>query len=67
MAARFFEQVFVGMGQQHDWLFRVIDDFVGEIRLVVENQRDVVFAGNVFRRDDGEFVPGNVAFETKCS
>jgi hypothetical protein len=41
----------------------MIDNFVGEIRLIVENQRDVVCARNVFGSDDRELVPGNVAFE----
>ena len=36
----------------------MIDYFVGEIRLVVENQCDVVLAGNIFGGDDGEFIPG---------
>ena len=63
VAARFFQQILVRMRQQHDRFFRMIDDFVGEIRLIVEDQRDVVFAGNVFGGDDGELVPGNVAFE----
>ena len=67
VAARFFEQVLVRVGQQHDRLFRMIDDFVGEIRLIVEDQGDIVFAGDIFRGNDGEFVPGNVACETKCS
>ena len=35
------------MRQQHDRLFRVIDDVVGQVRLIVEDQRDAVAAGNV--------------------
>src|ERR1700694_1184572 len=45
----------------------MIYDFVGEIRLIVENQGDIVLTklqtADVLRGDDGEFIPGNVAFE----
>src|SRR3989440_9074209 len=51
------------MREQNDWLFRMIHNFVGQVRLIVENQRDVVFAWDVFGRNDREFVPGQVAFE----
>ena len=51
------------MGEENYWLFRVIDKLVGEVRLVVENQCDVILTGNIFGGDDGEFVPGNVTFE----
>src|SRR5207249_3335182 len=46
--------------------FRMIDDFVGEVRLVVENQRDIVFTGDVFRGNDREFIPRNIAVRTAC-
>src|SRR2546423_1039442 len=59
MTARFFKQIFVSMSEQNDWLFRMIDDLVGEIRLVVENQRDIVLARNIFGSNDREFVPRN--------
>ena len=32
----------VGVREQHDRLFGVIDDVVGEVRLIVEDQRDAV-------------------------
>src|ERR1041384_7438670 len=35
----------------------------GEKRLIGKNQCDVICARNIFRRDDGELVPRNVAFE----
>jgi hypothetical protein len=41
----------------------MIDELRGEIRLIVEDQRDVVCARDVFRRDDGEFMPWNIARE----
>src|SRR2546430_13261614 len=47
------------MREQNDWLFRMVNSFVGEIRLIVENQSDVVLARNVSGRNDREFVPGN--------
>src|SRR5438132_10369152 len=53
------------MSKQDDWFFRVVYDFIGEIWLVVENQCDIVFAGDIFRRDDREFVPGN-GVRTAC-
>ncbi len=55
------------MSQQHDWLFRVINAVLGEVRLVVEDQRDIVLPklqiADVLRGDDGEFIPRNVAFK----
>src|SRR5258705_11900909 len=39
----------------------MVDNFIREIRLVIENQCNVIFAGDVFRGDDGELVPGDVA------
>src|SRR5687767_3300881 len=46
--------------QQHR-LFGVIDETVGEIWLVVENQRDVICAGHVLSSDDRELIPWYVA------
>src|ERR1044071_1314170 len=63
VTARFFEQVLVRMSEQHDRLFRVIDELRGEIRLIHQDERDAVFARNVFGRDDDEFVPRDVAFK----
>src|SRR5438093_12562615 len=37
----------------------MIDDLIGEARLVVENQRDGILSRNVWRRDDDELVPRN--------
>src|SRR5439155_1124438 len=54
------------MSQQNDRLFWMIDDFVGEVRLVVENQRHIVFTGDVFRGNDREFIPRNIAVRTAC-
>ena len=49
-AAGLLEQVLVRVREQHDRLLGVIDDVVGEARLIVEDQRDAVGAGNVARR-----------------
>ena len=49
-AARLFEQILVGMREQHDGFFRMIDDIVGEARLVVDDQRDFIFARGYRRR-----------------
>ena len=50
----------VRVREQHDRLFGVVDAVVGEARLVVDDERDAVDAGNVGGRDDDELVPGNV-------
>ena len=42
----------IGMGDEDDGLFRMIDLLEGEIRLVVGDQLDAVAAGNVGRGDD---------------
>ena len=63
IAPRFFEPVLVLMSEQNDWLFGMIHKVVGKIRLVVEDQRNIVLAGNVFRGNDRELIPRNLAFE----
>jgi len=45
------------MCKQNDGFFRVIDDTVGQAGLIVEYERDAVFAGNVLGRYDDEFGP----------
>jgi hypothetical protein len=49
------------VSEEHDGLFRMVYGAVGEIGLIVENQGDVIGAGNVFGSDYDELVPGNVA------
>ena len=51
------------MSEKQDGLFGMIYKVGSEIRLIVEDQSDVVCAGDVFRGDYRELVPGNVAFE----
>ena len=53
----------IGVREQHDRLFGMIDDVVGEIGLVVEDQRDAFVPGNVGGGDDDELVPGDVGLE----
>ena len=43
-------KIFVRVSEQNDRLFRMIDDFVGEVRLIVEDQRDVIFARECLSR-----------------
>ena len=44
-------------------LFRMIDKFRGQIRLIERDESHGILAGNVFRGNDSEFVPGNSVFE----
>ena len=53
------ERLPVGMREQHNRLLGVVDVCMGEVRLVVEDQRDDVAAGDVGRGDDREFIPGD--------
>src|SRR5712692_8695777 len=59
----FFKQVFVRVREQNHRLFGMVHDAVGEIRLVMRNQRHEVLAGDVLRRNDGEFIPGDALAE----
>src|ERR1043166_6557061 len=59
MTACLFEQVLIVMREQKDWLFRMIHNFVGQVRLIVENQCDIVLARDIFGRNDREFIPRN--------
>ena len=65
--ARLLEQLAIGMRQQHDGLFRMVDAIGGQARLVVEDERDAVGAGNVSRGDDDEVGPGDVRLEARCA
>jgi hypothetical protein len=49
------------MSEKQDWFFGMINDSVGEVRLVIQDQRNVILARNIFGGDDRELVPGNVA------
>jgi len=51
------------VGEQDYRLFRMVDDSVCQIGLVIQNQRDVVLAGDVLRGDDREFIPRDFAFK----
>src|SRR5258706_2575386 len=62
-AARFFDEVTIGVGDEHHRLLGVVDHVAREEGLIVENQRDVILAGNVGGGDDGELVPGNARLE----
>ncbi len=55
--SRFLDNIAIVMREQQDRLFRMIDYIVGEVGLIVDNQRDAVAARNVVGSDDGDFVP----------
>ena len=61
--ARFLERVAVGVREQHDGLFRVIDAIGGQARLVVEDERDAIDAGNVSGGHDHDVRPGDARLE----
>ncbi len=63
----FFQQVFVFVRQQQNRLFRMVYKFISQIRLIFQNQRHAVSAGNIFGGDDGEFVPGNAVAELNAA
>ncbi len=56
----FLQQVLVGVGQESDRFFRVVNDPVGQAGLVVEDQGHIVFSRNVFGGHDGEFLPRQI-------
>ena len=62
-APRFFEQVLVGVRQQHHRFFRMIDEIRCQARLIFLYQRRAILAGNILGSDDCKFVPGDIAFE----
>jgi len=47
----------VGVRQKKDRFFLMIDVLRREARLIVENQRNAIFARDVFGADDRKFVP----------
>ena len=60
---RFAHFVLVGVGDQQDGFFAVIDLAVGKAGLIGHDHLDVVFAGNVGSSDYGEFAPVDCAIE----
>ena len=61
--ARFFERVAVGVREKHDRLFGMVDAIGGQARLVVDDERDAIDAGNVSGGDDDEVGPGDARLE----
>src|SRR3984893_14623483 len=53
------------MSQQKNRLFEMIHDLVGKTRLIIGDQSNDIFAGDVLRGDDNEFVPGDA--RPKCN
>src|ERR1700730_12308210 len=61
--ARLLEQIFVPVGKEDNRFFRVIHNFIGETGLVFDDQLNTVSGGDIFRRDNRKFIPGNAALE----
>ena len=51
------------MSQEKDGLFGMIDDIGGEARLIVFEERDAIFARDIFCGYDDELVPWNCRIE----
>ena len=54
-------QVFVS--KEQNWFFRVIHHTVGEVRLIVKNEGDVIRSRDVLRCHNYKLVPRKIAFE----
>jgi hypothetical protein len=54
VTACLFERLAIVMREQHDWFLGMIDAIVRQVRLVIENQRNPIAAGNIARGDDRE-------------
>ncbi len=66
-SASLFEQILVRMREEQNRLFGVIHSLGSEAGLVIDEQSDAVFPGNIFCLDDGELVPGDAVSETNGS
>ena len=64
---RLLEQQPIGVREEDDRLLGVIDPGVGEVRLIVGDQRDDVLAGNVAGANDGELVPRKRGIEANLA
>jgi hypothetical protein len=53
----------VGVRQQKNRFFGMVDHPVRETRLIVDDQRNDVFAGDVFGSNDNKFIPGDARTE----
>ena len=51
------------MREQHDWFFGMINTTVRKARLIINNQRDAVFAGDVSCLDYRKFIPWDTGLE----
>jgi hypothetical protein len=51
------------VSEQDDRLFGVIDEIGGEARLIIFEERDAIFAGDVFCGYDDKLVPWNCRIE----
>ena len=55
----FGEKVAVGMGQQQNRFFWMVNDLVRQAGLIIGDQRDAILSADIFRRHDYKFVPRN--------
>ena len=53
----FAQLLLAGMGEQHDGFIAMVHAAVGQAGLIVEDEPDLIFAGNVERGDDRELAP----------
>ena len=61
----FGEKMAVGMSEEEKRLFGMIDEAIGEAGLIVVEESDAIFAGNVFWGDDDELAPVDFGTERK--
>ena len=54
----------IRMSYKQDRLLGVIDDAISEARLIIDNERDAIAPGNIFRADYNIFVPVDTGSET---
>src|SRR5580704_4278572 len=60
------EQIFVRMRKQHHRLFRVVHELISQARLIVNEQRDAILAGNILCGNDRKFFPRNARLEVNA-
>ena len=53
----------VGVRQQKNRFFGMVDDPVRKTRLIVGDQRNDIFPGDIFGGNDNEFIPGDARAE----
>src|ERR1700756_2420579 len=54
----------VGMSQQKNGFLGMVDEFTRQAGLIVSDQRNAIFTGNVFCGNDHEFMPRDARTES---